>query len=290
MKTCKFLLILMAMLMFLPVNAVAKEFSYEDEDAPISFKTKILSWDKVNEIVPKGKKFTVIDVDTGKSFHVQRRAGSKHADVQPLTKKDTKTMKEIYEGKWSWRRRAIIVVVGDQMIAASMHGMPHGAGALENGFPGHFCIHFWGSTTHKKGNMDLAHKVMILKAVGKLDQYLNEIGPYELIEVFLTAINNDDGELLEKTAGEPKPQLRKVAKELTYFSITKMSLLPVDDVHGVVQIEVPAKVEFYRKNNGKSKRNIHFVLQRDLLTNRWYVNEGSFLDGINWNERKKNEN
>ncbi len=40
-------------------------------------------------------------------------------------------MKEIYGGKWSWKRRAIIVIHQDQWIAASMHGMPHGAGVME---------------------------------------------------------------------------------------------------------------------------------------------------------------
>ena len=52
-------------------------------------------------------------------------------------------MKEIY-GEWSWERRAIIVVVGGRRIAASMAGMPHGAGLIkDNDFPGHFCVHFW---------------------------------------------------------------------------------------------------------------------------------------------------
>ena len=57
-------------------------------------------------------------------------------------------MKTIYNGKWSWKRRAILIITHDQLLAASMHGMPHGAGALKNGFPGHFCVHFYGSTTH----------------------------------------------------------------------------------------------------------------------------------------------
>ena len=54
-------------------------------------------------------------------------------------------MKKIYHNQWSWKRRAIIVLIDHQMIAASMHGMPHGAGALQNDFPGHFCVHFSGS-------------------------------------------------------------------------------------------------------------------------------------------------
>ncbi|MDQ7862438.1 hypothetical protein RCO48_19805 [Peribacillus frigoritolerans] len=49
-------------------------------------------------------------------------------------------------------------MINNQMIAASMHGMPHGAGALQNGFSGHFCVHFSGSITHRLKNEDLSHK------------------------------------------------------------------------------------------------------------------------------------
>ena len=61
-------------------------------------------------------------------------------------------MKKIYNDQWSWKRRAIIVLVKDQMIATSMHGMPHGTGALQNDFPGHFCVYFFGSITHRLKN------------------------------------------------------------------------------------------------------------------------------------------
>ncbi len=139
---------------------------------PTNKRIEMLEWKEVNPLLPKYSKFTVLDLETGKQFNVQRRAGSHHADVQPLTAKDTKIMKRIYGGKWSWKRRAILIINKDRMIAASMHGMPHGAGALENNFPGHFCIHFYGSTTHRTNTMDLSHMLMIYKASGKLEEYL----------------------------------------------------------------------------------------------------------------------
>src|SRR4051794_33771398 len=97
----------------------------ENDIDPTSFKIKVLPWERVNTILPKKSKFSIIDVESGLFFNVQRRAGNSHADVQPLTLKDTNIMKTIYDGKWSWRRRAIIVLANDRMIAASMHGMPH---------------------------------------------------------------------------------------------------------------------------------------------------------------------
>ena len=139
MNKKNFLLLFLCYILIIPVPLVkgAEENIY----SPISFDIQLLSWNVINERIPKYSKFTILDIETGNQFKVQRRAGSQHADVQPLTVKDTKIMKEIYEGKWSWRRRAILIMVNDQWFAASMHGMPHGAGALANNFPGIFvCI------------------------------------------------------------------------------------------------------------------------------------------------------
>jgi hypothetical protein len=273
------ILIVSIVLLILPMDTFANEVHYEDNDTPISFMIEILPWDIANQILPKGTTFTVIDVETGLQFRVQRRAGNKHADVQPLTRKDTQIMKKIYNGRWSWDRRAIIALVDDQMIAASMHGMPHGAGAIKNGFPGHFCIHFWGSTTHRSSNMDLAHKLMILKAGGKIDDYLNNIDPYELINIFSIAVNHHDKQLLELTVAKNKnrSQLNKVIRDLTYFRITNISLLPVEDINEQVLIEVPVEVEFYKINKGRDKKVMHFIIRRDSLLDRWYIDGQYFL-------------
>jgi hypothetical protein len=273
------ILILSVVLLIVPMISLANEVHYEDHDTPISFMIEVLPWEIANQILPNGTIFTVIDVETGLQFRVQRRAGNKHADVQPLTRRDTQIMKKIYNGRWSWNRRAIIALVDDQMIAASMHGMPHGAGALKNGFPGHFCIHFWGSTTHRSGKMDLAHKLMVLKAGGKIDDYLNNIDPYELINIFSIAVNNHDKQLLELTVAKNdyQSQLTKVIKDLTYFSITNMSLLPVEDINDQVLIEVPVEVEFYKRHKGRDKKVMHFIIRRDSLIDRWYIDGQYFL-------------
>jgi hypothetical protein len=128
----------------------------------------LLVWDEVDRLFPIYAKARVTDIYTGQSFYVQRREGSSHVDAQPLTAEDTAVMKNIYGGLWSWERKGIIVEVGSQRIAASMHGMPHGGGKIDdNNFPGHFCIHFLGSTIHN-GGMDIRHHREILKAAGKL--------------------------------------------------------------------------------------------------------------------------
>jgi hypothetical protein len=128
----------------------------------------LLPWEEVNDIFPLFSYAKVIDIYTGASFMVQRRAGSNHADVQPLTAKDTAVMKKIFHGAWTWNRSGIVLEIGSYRIAGSMNGKPHGAGKIEgNNFPGHFCIHFLNCTTHS-GSMDVSHHREILKAAGKL--------------------------------------------------------------------------------------------------------------------------
>ncbi len=128
----------------------------------------LLVWEEVDKIFPMYATAKITDIYTGNSFNVQRREGSTHVDAQPLTAEDTAIMKKIYGGQWSWERKGIIVEVRGYRISASMNGMPHGSGKIQdNNFPGHFCIHFLGSTIHS-GGMDIQHHREILKAAGKL--------------------------------------------------------------------------------------------------------------------------
>ena len=91
MKTNVLLLLFSCMLLGNVISA--KALTLEDSDNPISFTVKILPWEKANEVLPNKSIFTILDVETGLHFTVQRRAGSNHADVQPLTYQDTKIMK-----------------------------------------------------------------------------------------------------------------------------------------------------------------------------------------------------
>ncbi|WP_143753393.1 hypothetical protein [Dethiobacter alkaliphilus] len=128
----------------------------------------LLVWEEVDKVFPMFAVAKITDIYTGATFYVQRREGCSHVDAQPLTAEDTAIMKQIFDGRWTWDRKGIVVEVGGHRIAASMNGMPHGAGKIDdNNFPGHFCIHFLGSSIHS-GNMDIRHHREILKAAGKL--------------------------------------------------------------------------------------------------------------------------
>lgn len=154
-----------------------------------------LDWyDEVQYIWKKGKIATITDVDTGKTFQVKRTYGHNHADVEPLTKKDTKIIKDIWNG-WSWERRAVVVDVDDMLIAGSMTAMPHagkdsspankiisnrsgnyGRGnnldaVKNNGANGVLDIHFLNSRTHSSNRVLKNQQDMVKKA----NKYLKKI-------------------------------------------------------------------------------------------------------------------
>lgn len=131
------------------------------------YTTESLDWFKNGSAtIPKGAVFTVKDVETGRTFTVKRWAGVNHADCEPLTAEDTATMKSIYGGSWSWKRRAILVKYDGHVYAASMNGMPHGDNPISgNDFAGHFCIHFTGSKTHGTQRVDSDHQNAVRRAL-----------------------------------------------------------------------------------------------------------------------------
>lgn len=156
---------------------------------------RLLRWQEADRIFYRNCVFTVEDLETGLSFQVQRRAGRDHADVQPLTREDTKVMNLIYGGQWSWKRRAIVVRLGEERVAASMNGKPHGGdGIPDNDFSGHFCIHFLESTTHKSTVPDMAHQMMVYKAAGQSRVFTNAAAPEQLAESLVHAMNERDPE------------------------------------------------------------------------------------------------
>ncbi|RJQ24967.1 MAG: LysM peptidoglycan-binding domain-containing protein [Peptococcaceae bacterium] len=128
---------------------------------------QLVDWQTVNSLFPKGGTATLQDVDTGLRFQIYRLFGTNHADCEPLTATDTAIMKKIYGGHWSWNRRAVLLLINGQVIAASMNGMPHGSEEImDNNFPGQFCLHFLNSRTHGTNRVDPDHQAMVRKAAG----------------------------------------------------------------------------------------------------------------------------
>ncbi|WP_285856825.1 hypothetical protein [Mesobacillus subterraneus] len=264
--------ILLVICIFFLVNANDVEAKKQSRKNVI----KMTQWEEVNNILPRYSKFTVVDLETGMKFRVQRRAGSNHADVQPLTSKDTAIMKEIYNGKWSWKRRAIIVVSDDGKIAASMHGMPHGGGALKNNFPGHFCIHFNGSTTHRTNFMDLSHKLMILKSAGNLEKYIQQTDPYDLVNAYIAGIKQQDSKIVSLISLQ-ELDWSKILPSIENIRISRMEILPPEDIGDELSLTVPVEVNW--QINGVGGRNFTGVIKlvRFMPNEQWKVDSVQFL-------------
>ncbi|MDR6880220.1 hypothetical protein [Bacillus sp. 3255] len=221
---------------------------------------EILPWEDASQVIPKYSKFTITDVESGLSFEGQRRAGSSHADVQPLTKEDSATLKSIYGGTWSWDRKAVLVKIGDRTLAGSMHGMPHGGDGIPgNDFKGHFCIHFLGSVTHGSRSSDPAHQVMVHRAAGLLMPYISKLSPWALIDVWISAANQGDLQLLQVTTGQEQA--------VHVRSMRRLSKLPERDVSQLLELETAVDVT---STPAKVKR-VLFRLERASLDSRWYI-------------------
>ncbi|CAG7627693.1 hypothetical protein PAESOLCIP111_02943 [Paenibacillus solanacearum] len=235
---------------------------------------KLTPWKEAERIVARKAICQVTDLETGLSFQVQRRAGSSHADMQPLTKADTAIMKQIYEGKWSWRRRAVLVSKEGQVLAGSMHGMPHGGdGIPDNDFSGHFCIHFLDSTTHGSNQVDPDHQWMIYKAAGQLDEKLAKASPYEVIDSFLIGLNQQDRELVRRGfADQASPQLAFYLDGLARMKAVKKAK-PFDgkDPGEASTLEIPVPVTVWFNGQQPERQVFVFTMKRSGRDTPWKI-------------------
>ncbi|OEH87051.1 hypothetical protein BHU72_01385 [Desulfuribacillus stibiiarsenatis] len=125
-------------------------------------------WTEVQYVFPIGAVAKVTDLYTGLTWNVKRTIGAFHADSEPLTLADTRIMQQAWGGVWSWTPRPILVEVNGHRIAASASSMPHSIQAIiDNGFEGHFDIHFANSIRHVDGLVDAQHQKAINIAAGK---------------------------------------------------------------------------------------------------------------------------
>ncbi len=153
---------------------------------------ELLEWfSEAQYVVPINADFTVVDLETGKSFNARRTVGSGHADCEPLTASDTAKMKEIWGGNLNWNKRSVLIKINGRTIAASAAGMLHagndGATGGEwtswrsdnygeginydyvkgNDAHGHFDLHFYKSIGHSSGVENSTHQKNILKSAGR---------------------------------------------------------------------------------------------------------------------------
>jgi len=232
---------------------------------------ELVEWEEVNKVFPVGSEAGVMDLDTGRKFLVRRTGGYSHADVEPLTGRDTATVKMLYGGTWSWKRRAAVVETGGRKIAASLAGMPQGKGELKNNdCYGTIHLYFFGRATEKSSN--LSHLTMIWKAAGKTREKLRGLSPEETLLVLFTALDQRDLKTLEQivtpAAGIDRTRIREVIG-VTITGMRKQGEL-------VYQLTVLVSLQ-----NGpyNQSRQVQVRLSRDQDLDIYRV-EGAFLPAL----------
>ncbi|MFB9274998.1 hypothetical protein [Cohnella cellulosilytica] len=237
---------------------------------------KLMDWNEARSIVGRKSLFTIVDLESGLSFRVQRRAGSDHADVQPVSREDSATMKRIYGDKWSWERRAIVVAKDGARIAASMNGMPHGGdGIPDNGFKGHFCVHFLGSTSHRSDTPDPAHQLMVHKAGGDLRRYFDSASPAALASSFVEALNLKDGDMLSLiwtgASAEETAMLSRLLERLDSIYYARAGKLAQDDDGDKLSASVDLPVLVRLDGRGTLRAKLRFELARSSPQSPWRI-------------------
>ncbi|NLD51729.1 MAG: hypothetical protein GX650_02430 [Clostridiales bacterium] len=132
-----------------------------------TLKTEKLDWfNGGSNVIPKGAIFQIKDISSGMVFSMKRWSGANHLDAEPLTAKDTGTLKSVFGGDWSWARRSALVKYNGHVYAASINGMPHGTTTIDNNnFDGHICVHFYNSKTHETNRVDEVHQNAVARAM-----------------------------------------------------------------------------------------------------------------------------
>ena len=139
------------------------------ESSPSVPKGKLRDWfSYVYPRFDRGEKIKVYDVETGITYYMVRVGGSNHADVEPATAADCEKFLATYGGEWSWDRRAVVVKLDGEYIAASTNGFPHGYETISgNNMEGQVCIHFLNSKNHIHNAVDPDHQAMVHVAAGE---------------------------------------------------------------------------------------------------------------------------
>ncbi|MCI1693111.1 hypothetical protein [Aneurinibacillus aneurinilyticus] len=260
--------------LLIPKKWKSKLKAYGDMTAASHY-GELLPWNEVKKDILNKSVLTVIDLETGLQFQAQRRAGKYHADVQPLTKSDTKIMKQIYNGKWSWKRKAILVEKDGRYYAASMQGMPHGGDGIPgNGFSGHFCIHFLDSLTHGSRNKDPEHHLMIYKAAGKLDTYFKSVTPHELVDSFIGAVNAREPHILSQCFLDLRHvRLLEMQKELPNIQVFRRvsKYTKKKDMTNVLTAEIPVEIRMERKGKRTETVKMVFHVGRNTKQSPWKI-------------------
>ena len=128
------------------------------------------------------------------------------------------------------------------------------------------------------GNEDLSHKIMILRAGGKLEDYLNEIEPAQVLKVFETAVNQKDNKTISMLISSKEKKLFKRLKDKMFISLNRKSV-QIENEHNPFIQRISVDATIYYCDFSKQRKSMDFILLKDGRTGQWRI-DGSIADQL----------
>jgi hypothetical protein len=75
-------------------------------------------------------------------------------------------------------------------------------------------------------------------------------------------------------------RFNKLADNITYFAVRDFSGQPLEDANGLMLVDVPVKVKIYKKREGSESKIIHFMIRRESLTDRWFIDKDAIYEAL----------
>lgn len=231
---------------------------------------ELLNWDEVKQIFQTGCDAIVTDLDSGQKFAVKRTGGYSHADVEPQSEKDAAVVRNLYESKMIWKRRAVVIETEGRKIAASLTGAPHGHGIIkDNNFTGKMGLYFSGKD--KAGGGNLSHRVMIWKAAGKTRQQLRQLTLEETIMVLFTALDQRDKKTLSFILNNPDLLKQYPVNEIIGVTVTHLRKIDVLKYHVTTSVSL---------RNGPYNETRHVKINFEKTQTGIYLADAVFLNEV----------
>ena len=190
-KYCKksICIILIISVMISSVGFTRSKTEYKiDESTKIELlnQAKVVDWNSFNDIMSIGSRFIIVDYYTGTYFVCERHMGGLHADVEPIDKEATRSLKSLYRDRENWKHRPVLIVFEDKSVycassfivghagrddkkflemvdnRSSGYGMGENYDFIKgNDLDGHICVHVLDCRNHFDGRVSEKHQVNI---------------------------------------------------------------------------------------------------------------------------------
>ncbi|MDV7764593.1 hypothetical protein [Peribacillus sp. CSMR9] len=94
-----------------------------------------------------------------------------------------------------------------------------------------------------------------------------------LIRIFTIALNQENQKLLAMTLSNPSHpnRVNKLVKDITYFGVVDPLKQPP---------EQPNSRAIYKKREGKEIKVMHFMIRRESLTDRWFIDQDLLYEDL----------